>query len=317
MLGYIFRRLLGVIPVVFLTSIIVFGMMRLLPGDPIQLVIGQAQVEVSDATIAMLRHEYLLDRPIWFQYLAWAGHALTGDFGRSQQNHQPVWQIIAPRLLPTFQIGFTAWVLAVAVAVPLGAITARRLGSFADWCGTFIALAGAAMPYFLTGGVLIYLVALRLGWLPPSGYVSPFDDPEASLRSTILPAITLSPTLVAVITRQTRASFSEVLQLQFIRSARAKGLSETKVMTHHAFRNAMLPVTTILGLQLGTIFGGAVITETIFAIPGIGRLLVDSILGRDYAVVQAVVLFITIAVVIANLLVDIVYGLLDPRIRRA
>jgi peptide/nickel transport system permease protein len=206
-------------------------------------------------------------------------------------------------------------VLAVLVAVPLGAATARRPGSVGDWLGTFAALAGAAMPYFLIGGLLIYIVALRLGWLPPSGYVPPAQGLGASLRSTILPAITISPSLAAVIARQTRASFSEVLQLQYIRVARAKGLSETQVMAHHAFRNAILPVVTILGLQLGTMFGGAVVTETIFAVPGIGRLLVNSIFGRDYAVVQAVVMFVTIIVVMANLLVDIAYGLLDPRIR--
>jgi peptide/nickel transport system permease protein len=316
MLSYTVRRLLGVIPVVFLTSVIVFGMMRLLPGDPVQLVVGQSQTEVSDATIAMLRHEYLLDRPIWIQYLFWARNMLSGDFGRSLQNHQPVWETISPRIMPSLQIGLLAWVLAIVVAVPLGAATARYPGSTGDWLGTFATLAGAAMPYFLIGGVLIYVVALRLGWLPPSGYVPLSQGLGASLRSSILPAITISPSLGAVIARQTRASFSEVLQLQYIRAARAKGLSETQVMTHHAFQNAMLPVVTILGLQLGTMFGGAVVTETMFAVPGIGRLLVDSILGRDYAVVQAVVMFITIIVVLANLLVDIGYGLLDPRIRR-
>jgi peptide/nickel transport system permease protein len=317
MLNYASRRLLGVIPVVFLTSVIVFGLMHLLPGDPVQLLIGQSQTEVSDATIALLRHQYLLDEPIWLQYFAWARHALTGDFGRSLQTHQPVWQLIRPRILPTAQIGLTAWLLAVLVAVPLGAITARRPGSLGDWIGTIGTLAGAAMPYFLIGGVLIYIVALRLGWLPPSGYVPPTEDFGASVRTTILPAITLSLSLAAVIARQARASFSEVLQFPYIRTARAKGLSETQVMTHHAFQNAMLPVVTVLGLQLGTMFSGAVVTETIFAIPGIGRLLVDAILGRDYSVVQAVVLFITVIVVLANLLVDLAYGLLDPRIRQA
>jgi peptide/nickel transport system permease protein len=316
MLSYAFRRALGVIPVVFVTSVIVFGLMRLLPGDPVQLLVGQSQAEVSAETIATLRHQYLLDQPIWLQYFAWAQHTLTGDFGRSLQSHQPVWQVIRPRILPTLQIGLTAWILAVLVAVPLGAITARHPGSLWDWLGTIGTLAGAAMPYFLVGGVLIYVVALRLGWLPPSGYVPPTEGLGASLRSTILPAITLSLSLAAVIARQARASFSDVLHLQFIRAARAKGLSETQVMTHHAFRNAMLPVVTVLGLQLGTMFSGAVVTETIFAIPGIGRLLVDAILGRDYSVVQAVVLFITIIVVAANLLVDIAYGMLDPRIRR-
>jgi peptide/nickel transport system permease protein len=207
--------------------------------------------------------------------------------------------------------------MAIGVSIPLGAMTARAPGSLQDWLGTIAALVGAAMPYFLIGGVLIYTVALRWGVLPPSGYVRPGVSLWESLRSCLLPALTLMFSLAAVITRQSRASFAEVLGLQFIRTARAKGLPERRVMTDHAFRNAMLPVVTLLGVQLGTMFSGAVVTETIFAIPGIGRLLVDSILGRDYAVVQAVVLFITIVVVVANLLVDIAYGFLDPRIRRA
>ncbi len=317
MLSFALRRLLGVVPVVFLTSVIVFGLMHLLPGDPVQLLVGQSQAEVSAATIEALRHQYLLDQPIWLQYVAWARHLLVGDFGHSLQTHQAVWVMIRPRILPTAQIGLTAWIVALIVAVPLGAVTARHPGSLGDWVGTVATLSGAAMPYFLIGGVLIFVVALRLGWLPPSGYVSPDQGLGASIRSTILPAITLSLSLGAVIARQARASFTEVLQFPYIRSARAKGLSEIQVMTHHAFKNAMLPVVTILGVQLATMFSGAVVTETIFAIPGIGRLLVDAILGRDYPVVQAVVLLITVVVVMANLLVDIIYGLLDPRIRRA
>ena len=317
MLGYTIRRVLGVIPVVFLTSAIVFGLMHLLPGDPVQLLIGQSQTEVSAATIASLRHQYMLDRPIWLQYFAWARHMLAGDLGASLQTHQAVWEMIRPRILPTAQIGFTAWLLALVIAMPLGAITARHPGSLGDWIGTIGALSGAAMPYFLVGGVLIYVVALRLGWLPPSGYVPPDQGFGASIRSTIMPAVTLSLSLGAVIARQTRASFSEVLQFPFIRSARAKGLSEIQIMTHHAFKNAMLPVVTVLGVQLATMFSGAVVTETIFAVPGIGRLLVDAILSRDYPVVQAVVLFISVIVVVANLLVDLLYGLLDPRIRQA
>jgi peptide/nickel transport system permease protein len=316
MLGYALRRLLATLPVLVLTSVIVFVLMRMLPGDPVLLLIGQAQTDVPAATIAALRHEYLLDQPIVLQYLAWVAHAAIGQFGRSVQSGQDVWVLIGPRILPTAQIGLTAWLMAVVVAVPLGAVTARMPGSWQDWVGTVLALTGAAMPYFLTGGVLIYFVALRWGWLPPSGYVRPDENLLASIRSTLMPAITLALGLAAVITRQARASFSDVLQVPFIRTARAKGLSETQVMTRHAFQNAMLPVVTILGVQLGTMFSGAVVTETIFAIPGIGRLLVNSILGRDYPVVQAVVLLITLIVVVANLLVDILYGLLDPRIRR-
>jgi peptide/nickel transport system permease protein len=315
LLTYVLRRLLATIPVLLLTSMIVFLLMHLLPGDPIILLVGQAQGDVSEQTLAHLRHEYGLDLPIWGQYLAWLGQCLSGNLGRSIQSNQPVWQVIAPRILPTAQIGIIAWLLAVVVAVPIGAITARIPGSWQDWLATVASLAGAAMPYFLTGGVLIYFVALRWGLLPASGYVPLTERPLASLASTLMPALTLSLGFAAVLARQSRASFVEVLHLPYIRTARAKGLTERRVVGRHAAYNALLPIVTVLGLQVGTLFSGAVVTETVFAIPGIGRLLVDSILGRDYPVVQGVVLFITVTVIAANLLVDILYGLLDPRLR--
>lgn len=310
------KRLLATVPVLLLTSMIVFLLMHLLPGDPITLLLGQSQADLSAERLVSLRHEYGLDQPIWGQYLAWVGHCLSGNFGRSIQNRQPVWDVLAPRILPTAQIGFTAWLLAVVIAVPIGALTARAPGSWRDWIATFAALAGAAMPYFLVGGALIYFVALRWHLLPASGYVRLTEQPLASVASTLMPAFTLSLGLGAVIVRQSRASFVEVLRLPYIRTARAKGLTERRVIGHHAAYNALLPIVTVLGLQIGTLFSGAVVTETVFAIPGVGRLLVDAILGRDYPVVQAVVLFITFTVVVANLLVDILYGLLDPRLRQ-
>jgi peptide/nickel transport system permease protein len=315
LLAYVVKRLAATIPVLLLTSMLVFLLMHLLPGDPITLLLGQSQTELSPEQLVSLRHEYGLDQPVWVQYLAWAEHCLSGNFGRSSQTRQPVWDVLAPRILPTVQIGFTAWLLAVVVAVPVGALTARAPGSLRDWVATFAALAGAAMPYFLVGGALIYLLALRWHLLPASGYVRLTDRPLASIACTLMPAFTLSLGLAAVIARQSRASFGEVLRLPYIRTARAKGLTERRVIGRHAAYNALLPIVTVLGLQIGTLFSGAVVTETVFAIPGVGRLLVDAILGRDYPVVQAVVLFITFAVVVANLLVDLLYGLLDPRLR--
>lgn len=306
---------MATIPVLLLTSLIVFLLMRLLPGDPLMLLVGQAQADVSAETLARLRHEYGLDQPIWGQYLAWMGECLSGNFGRSILNRQSVWSVLAPRILPTAQIGLTAWLLALLAAIPIGAMTARAPGSWQDWIATVLSLAGAAMPYFLFGGVLIYVVALRGHLLPASGYVRLTDRPLASFASTLMPSLTLSLGLAAVILRQSRASFIEVLRLPYIRTARAKGLTEGRVVGRHAAFNALLPIITVVGLQLGTLFSGAVVTETVFAIPGIGRLLVDAILGRDYPVVQAVVLFTTFAVVFANLLVDLLYGLLDPRLR--
>ena len=317
MATYIVQRLFATIPVILLTSIIVFLLMRLLPGDPVLMIVYQASADVSNEAVQQMRRQYGLDQAIHLQYLAWIGKLLSGDLGRSIISRQPAWDVLAPRILPTAQIGLTAWALAILVAVPVGIVSAAEQSTWKDWLGTIGSLVGAAMPYFLTGGVLIYFGAIRWRMLPASGYVSPFIDPVHSVKTTILPALTLALWLASTITRQTRASFIDVLHHAYIRTARAKGLSEGGVILGHAFKNAMLPVVTILGIQLGALFSGAVITETIFAVPGVGRLMVDSILSRDYPMVQAVVLFITMAVVLANLLVDRAYGVLDPRIRKA
>jgi peptide/nickel transport system permease protein len=315
MTKYILRRVLATIPVIVVTSIILFVVMRILPGDPIMMIAGEAQTDVSPELLDRLRQEHGLDQPVYVQYATWIGKILAGDFGRSIRSRQPVADILTPRLLPTIQIGMMAWCIALLIAIPVGVMSATSPNSWKDWCGTVGALVGAAMPYFLLGGLLIYVVALRLRWLPASGYVSPFVDPVQSLKVSIMPAITLGLGLAAVTTRQARSSLVEVLQQPYVQTARAKGLHERSVILGHAFKNGMLPVVTILGIQLGNLFGGAVITETIFAVPGTGRLLVESIFSRDYAVVQAVVLLISFAVVFASLVVDLVYGLLDPRIR--
>jgi peptide/nickel transport system permease protein len=315
MVGYLLRRVLATIPVIFLTSLIVFTLMRLLPGDPVMLMLSSAQADVSDRTVEQLRHEAGLDQPVYVQYGVWMSRVLRGDLGRSMQSRQPVWSVLQPRIWPTVQIGLGAWILALLVAIPIGIVSAAAANSWIDWLGTVVALVGAAMPYFLIGGVLIYVVALKWHWLPASGYVPLWVDPIESVRTSILPALTLSLGFAAIMTRQARSSFADVLQHAYIKTARAKGLSESKVILRHAFKNAMLPVVTILGVQLGTMFSGAVVTETIFAVPGVGRLLVDAILSRDYSVVQGVVLFITFAVVFSNLAVDIAYTFLDPRTR--
>jgi peptide/nickel transport system permease protein len=312
---YLARRIAATIPIVFVTSVFVFAVMRLLPGDPVQMIAGEAQTDISPEVLERLRREHGLDRPIYVQYVTWIRKIATGDFGRSIRSRQPVLDILLPRLLPTLQIGLMAWVFALLIGIPAGVVAAVSPNSWKDWLGTAGALAGAAMPYFLLGGVLIYVVALQLRWLPASGYVSPFVDPLASLKRSIMPAVTLGLGLAAVTTRQARSSLTEVLAQLYITTARAKGLRERRVVLGHAFKNGMLPVVTVLGIQLGNLFGGAVITETIFAVPGTGRLLVEAIFSRDYAIVQAVVLLISLAVVVANLVVDMAYGYLDPRIR--
>jgi peptide/nickel transport system permease protein len=312
---YLVRRIAATIPIVFVTSVFVFAVMRLLPGDPVQMIAGEAQTDISPEVLERLRREHGLDRPIYVQYATWIRKIATGDFGRSIRSRQPVADILLPRLLPTLQIGLMAWVFALLIGIPAGVVAAVSPNSWKDWLGTAGALAGAAMPYFLLGGVLIYVVALQLRWLPASGYVSPFVDPLGSLRRSLMPAVTLGLGLAAVTTRQARSSLTEVLAQLYITTARAKGLRERRVVLGHAFKNGMLPVVTVLGIQLGSLFGGAVITETIFAIPGTGRLLVEAIFSRDYAIVQAVVLLISLAVITANLAVDLAYAYLDPRIR--
>jgi peptide/nickel transport system permease protein len=312
---YLLKRLLATLPVLVLTSILIFGLMRLLPGDPVMVIVGQTQAQVSPETLAEIRREHGLDQPIVIQYFNWLRKVFTGDLGRSIQSRQPVWALVQPRLLPTVQIGLMAWFLSVVIAVPIAIVSATRPNSWQDNLGTIGALLGAAMPYFLLGGALIYIVALRLKWLPASGYVPLMEDPVQSLRHSILPAVTLGVGLTAIIMRQARSSLLEILRLTYIMAARAKGLAERRVILQHALKNALFPVVTILGILLGNVMAGAVITETIFGVPGIGRLLVDSIYSRDYPVVQTIVLIIGIAVILSNLLVDVIYGYLDPRIR--
>jgi peptide/nickel transport system permease protein len=312
---YVVRRLAATAAAVVVTSIILFAVLRILPGDPIVVLIGESQTDVSPEVLARLRAEHGLDRPLYVQYARWGSRLLAGDLGRSIRSRQPVRDVLLPRVWPTAQIGLLAGMIALTIALPVGIVSAIRPNSWKDWCGTVGALIGAAMPYFLLGGVLIYVVAVRFRWLPASGFVAPWVDPGQSLKRSLMPALTLGLGLAAVTTRQTRSSLVEVLHQPYVTTARAKGLAERTVILGHALKNALLPVVTTLGVYLGTLFGGAVVTETIFAVPGIGRLLVEAIVSRDYAVVQAVVLLITLAVVLANLLVDLVYGFLDPRIR--
>jgi peptide/nickel transport system permease protein len=317
MTGFIVGRLLAAIPVIFVIALTVFVLGHLLPGDPITFIIGQSQSTFSPEQIAAIRHDYGLDQPIYVQFIIWLGKALTGDFGRSFQSHQPVLDVIVPRMLPTAQIAIETWILAVIIGIGVGVMSATAPNTWKDWVGTLGALFGAAIPFFLTASLLMFLFALHLRWLPASGYVPIYQDPIASLKSTLLPALTLCLGLAANLTRQTRSSLIEVLQQPYVTTARAKGLQERLVMVRHALKNSMFPVLTIMGFQLGHIFGGAVITETIFAIPGLGRLMVDSVSAREYLVLQALVLLAGTSVVLANIVVDLLYGVLDPRIRIA
>ena len=308
----ILRRLGATVPVLVLVTAGVFSLLHLTPGDPIDAMMAESQ----DATArAALRAELGLDRPIAVQYAAWIGRLLRGDLGRSIRNGEPVIENVGRRLRPSLQLAMLAMAISLLVAFPLGLLSAYRRRTAVDRAGTTFALFGICMPNFLLALLLIFLFGVTLRWLPISGYVDPLEEPWDGMRSLILPAVTLGLALGAVVTRTLRSSLLEALGEDYVRTARAKGLAEWKIMRRHVLKNALLPVVTVLGLQLGTLIGGAVITEYVFALPGVGRLVVDAVFARDYPLVQGVVLLIALGFIACNLLVDLLYGWIDPRIR--
>jgi len=312
---YFLGRVLQMIPVLLLVSMISFALLFLLPGDPALLILGDQQASNQQAYEA-LRTELGLDQPVPIQYLNWLGKTLRGDLGLSTRDRQPVIDGIRTRLPVTLQLAALAMLLALILAIPTGIISAVRPNSWWDRVFSVLALTGVAIPNFWLGILLIYALAIFAKLLPPSGFVPFGDDPAQNLRHLILPSFTLGLGLAAVLMRQTRSSLLEVLQQDYIVTARAKGLAARTVVLRHALKNALIPVITIIGLQIGLLFGGAVLTESIFSIPGVGRWSVDSILQRDFPVVQAVCLILALGVLSTNLLTDFVYAFIDPRIRK-
>jgi peptide/nickel transport system permease protein len=308
------RRLVLMVPVVVVTTLIAFSLILLLPGDPALMMLGE-QNATDTAAYQALRAELGLDQPIPIQYVRWLGKAAHGDFGYSLRDKLPVGQELASHAAPTLELAGVALLMAVVVAVLAGSVSALRPNSAADIVATLVAFSGVAVPHFFLGILLIYAFSLGLRLLPPSGYVAPWDDLGQNLRLMVLPSLTLGAGLAAVLTRQIRSALLEVMQQEYIVAARAKGLRERAVVLHHAFKNALVPISTVIGLQIGTLIGGAVITETIFSIPGMGRMIVDSIFFRDFPTVQAAVLMLALLVLLANLLTDVVYAAVDPRIR--
>jgi peptide/nickel transport system permease protein len=308
----VLRRLAAMIPVLVLVTFAVFTLIHLTPGDPIDAMMGES---FDAGAKDRLRLELGLDQPIYVQYLTWVRGVLVGDFGRSIRDHQPVIENVGNRIGVTLRLAGFAMLISLLVAFPVGILSATHRNSAIDGFGTMFALFGICMPNFLIALLLIYLFGVLLHWLPISGYVDPADGMIANVKSLTLPAITLGLALAAVVTRTLRSSLLETLSEDYVRTARAKGLSEQMVVQRHALKNGLIPVVTILGLQLGTLIGGAVITEYVFALPGVGRLVVDAVFARDYPLVQGVILLISIGFVLSNLAVDVVYGLLDPRIR--
>lgn len=313
MSGYLIRRLASFVPVLVLTSVLVFMLLHLAPGDPVDMIVGEDRP--GPEVIAAIRAQYGFDEPVPVQYLRWAGNAAMGDFGYSYRSRQPVIQLILARLPATIELAVLSILLSLAIALPLGIFAALRRGSWVDAFASLVSALGASMPAFWLGILLIYVFALALRWLPPSGYVSPFEDLALNLRLMVLPVITLGVGYAAVLTRYVRASMLESLGLEFVRTARAKGLAEPSVVVGHVLRNALIPIVTVLGLETGRLLGGAVLTETIFALPGLGRLAVDAILSRDFPTMQAAVMFMAVVVLLSNLTVDLLYGTLDPRMR--
>jgi len=308
----ILRRLLATVPVLLLVTAGVFALIHLTPGDPVDAMMAESQ---DAAARESLRRELGLDRPLYAQYAAWMGRLLRGDLGRSIRNQEPVVENVGRRIRPSLELAALAMAISIAVALPIGLITAARRNTSIDRLGTLFTVVGICMPNFLIALLLIFLFGVTLRWLPISGYTDPLEEPLAGLRSLLLPAVTLGLALAAVVARTLRSSMLEALAEDYVRTARAKGLSEGAIIRGHVLRNALIPVVTVVGLQLGTLIGGAVITEYVFALPGVGRLVVDAVFARDYPLVQGVVLLIALGYILSNLAVDLLYGWIDPRIR--
>lgn len=312
MTRFVVRRLVQMVPVLFFVTVIIFVLINLVPGDAARLFLGE---EAPPDALAALRHQLGLDQPLYVQYLRWVGGMLRGDFGYSFKDHRPVLETLLQKVPVTAELAGVSLLISWMVAVPAGAIAAWRQRSVADYGVSAVALAGLSFPNFWFGIMLIYLFAVHLRWLPASGFVPLTQDPGRNLRTIVMPAVVLGLVLAAVVMRQLRSSMLEVMSADFVRTAKAKGLGERVVLIRHALRNAVIPVVTVMGLQMGTLLGGAIITETIFAVPGLGQLAVTSIYGRDYPMLEGVVMFSALAILLINLLVDIVYSLIDPRIK--
>jgi peptide/nickel transport system permease protein len=312
MLSFLFRRLLSTLPVLGVVAVLVFLMLRLTPGDPAAVLAGD---QATTEQIAMIRANLGLDRSIPEQFLIWFGHLLQGDLGQSYYYKMPVTELIAQRIEPTLSLAVITITLAVSVAVPLGVLAAWRFGSWLDRGVMAFSVAGFSVPVFVSAYLLIWFFSLKLGWFPVQGYKRISGGFGPWLYHLLLPAFTLSLIYIALIARVTRASVLETLGEDYIRTARAKGLPEALVLKRHALANAAVPIATVIGIGIALLIGGVVVTESVYAIPGLGRLTVDAVLARDFPTVQGVILLFSFVYVLVNLLVDLSYVFFDPRIR--
>jgi peptide/nickel transport system permease protein len=303
--------------VLIMVTLVIFFAMRLLPGDPLVIYIGQSQQfsSLSEEGLEKLRHQFGLDRPIMIQYANWVFGVVRGNFGKSIFYNQPVGRLLWERYPVTIHLGLIAFILSTILGILAGLFAAIRRGKWADRVVTPLTYIGITVPIFWLGILMIYIFGLKLKWLPIIGYTSPLDDFWLSTKQVIMPVICISVGALAATARQMRSSMLEVIRQDYIRTAWSKGLRERLIVVRHALKNSLIPVITVLGLHLGWIFGGSVIIETVFSIPGIGYLMVTSIFAQDYAVVQSCTLIFALMVICANLIVDISYGWLDPRIK--
>lgn len=312
MLSFLGKRLLATLPVILVVAIAVFMIVRLTPGDPAAIIGGNS---ATNEDLDRIRAQLGLTQPLWTQFATWAGNLLRGDLGFSFFLNKPVVALIGQRIEPTLSLAIGTLVLAVAIALPLGTLAAWRMGGWLDKAVMAFSVAGFSVPVFVIGYVLIYLLAMKLQWFPVQGYRRIGEGMGPWARQLVLPCLTLAVTYVALLARVTRAAVSEALTEDYIRTARAKGIGERTVLSHHALRNAAVPVVTVIGVSAALLLGGVVVTETVYAIPGLGQLTVDAVLNRDFPVLQGVVLFFALIYVGVNLLVDVSYLFLDPRIR--
>jgi peptide/nickel transport system permease protein len=312
MLGFLARRLGTVVPTLVLVSMLIFGLQQLLPGDPAKILAGEEQ---DPTVIAYLQKKLHLDEPLPVRYAYWMAGVLRGDLGESVRNQQPVLDLVLQKLPVTVELAVLAMAVALLVGIPTGIAAAVGRGTAWDIGANAFALWGLSTPNFWLGILMILLFSVQLGWLPASGYVSPFEDLGANLAAMVMPAFVLGNALAAVLMRHTRSAMLQVLSADYIRTARSKGLREAPVVLRHALRNALVPVVTLGALEFGTLLSGAVLTEQVFTIPGFGKLIVDAVFNRDYAVVQGVVLVTATAYILLNLLADLAYFALNPRLR--
>jgi peptide/nickel transport system permease protein len=311
-LKYLLQRLATIVPTLFFVSVLIFGLQQLLPGDP---AIALAGEERDPETIRYLREKFHLDEPLPVRYWHWASGVLQGDLGESVRIQKPVMELILEKLPVTIQLATMAMLIALVIGITAGVISAVKKDTWLDYAANVFALWGLSTPNFWLGILLILLFAVQLGWLPASGYVSPFEDLKANLSAMIMPAFVLGNAIAAVLMRHTRSAMLQVLSSDYVRTARAKGLDERVVVLKHALRNALIPVITLGALEFGTLLSGAVLTEQVFTIPGFGKLIVDAVFNRDYLVVQGVVLFTATVYIMLNLLADVAYFVVNPRMR--